>query len=879
MPSREPSIVTATTRQPRDARILRAAIDGPRGWAALVDADTGVTTQLWGATVAAPGAQADPTIAERAARDFLAAHLDRLAPGSSIDDLQLIANRIDGELRTVGFAQTWQGVRVLGAELYVVFGRDRLIAAGSTALPAVHVAQPFARRTADPAHARAWIRGAISREVTTKRTGDRVVVPLVFGPNDIEYRLADRFDVVATSSPGRWDVYVEPDGTPIMRVSKLAFATSMLGYDVGIRHPADRHVVAADRAEVTVDAIPLTTGADGAFSWAGSDPATVIPSVTGSQVHVVNAAGAQATGSLVAQPGQPVTWSMASSELEDAQLATYVYGTIAKTRARVMAPSLTSWLDQPLTFHVNEDFTCNAFAIEGEVHLARGSIDCENAGRLADIVLHEFGHVLHAQAIIPGIGASNAALSEGVADYFAATIVGDPQLGRGFDFTDAPVRDLDPFGTERVWPIDRDGDAHVTGLIMAGALWDLRTALIAQQGASQGVAHADAIAFGVMQRAPDIASSYVAALIADDDDADLGNGTPNQCAIAAAFGKHGIAVPGYEPTTIGRPEIAGSTVSVAVTTPAGGACPAVQVTAIELRWQLDDGSVTTTALGMPGGSWSTTLPALGDGNVLRYAITATLDDGSWRVLPDNPADPMYQHYVAPVSQIWCEPLDANPMWPQSNDAQWEWAIPPESPTAQDPSAAHTGMHLLGTDVTEDGAYRANTSTQIETPAVDISQFDHVRLQYWRHLAVEDRSRDVATIAVNGTTVWTNATDASGELRHVDREWRFHDVDLSAISGDELRVSWQLTSNGDGQLGGWSLDDICLVGTKRAVCGDGQLDPTEQCDDGNTLTEDGCSDRCEAETLDHGCCSTQRRPTSGIVLGILVALVLRRRRNR
>ncbi|MGE3545287.1 MAG: hypothetical protein AB7L28_15220, partial [Kofleriaceae bacterium] len=451
VPSREPPIVIATDRQPRTARVLVPAGHPPAGWHALVDRDTGVIAQLWGSTIAAPGARASPAIAERAAREFLARHLDQLAPGASIDDLRVIANRIDGALRTVGFTQTWRGTRVVGAELSVVVGGDRLFVVSSTAGPVARLAVAASLRAADPARARAWITGATLLAVNASRAGERVVVPLVFGPGDIDYRIADRFEVAATTSPARWDVYVEPDGTPLMRVNKLAFATSTLGYDVSVRYPASRHVVPADRAQITVNSVSTATGADGGFSWAGSDPAAVVPSVAGDRVQVVNAAGAPATGELVAQPGLPVTWSMASSELDDAQLTTYVYATIAKARARLIAPGLASWLDQPLAFHVNEDASCNAFATDDAVHLARASAECENTGRLADVVLHEFGHVLHRQAVIPGMGAVNPALGEGLADYFAATIVEDPKLGRGFDFTDAPVRDLDPVATERVW--------------------------------------------------------------------------------------------------------------------------------------------------------------------------------------------------------------------------------------------------------------------------------------------------------------------------------------------------------------------------------------------------------------------------------------------
>src|SRR5262249_47184908 len=143
------------------------------------------------------------------------------------------------------------------------------------------------------------------------------------------------------------------------------------------------------------------------------------------------------------------------------------------------------------------------------VHLARGVAGCENTGRVADIVFHEFGHVFHFHSIIPGMGAFQLDLAEGLADFNAANINDDPGIGRGLDFTDAAVRDIDPPNYEMSYPRDLNIDAHISGEIISGALWDLRKTL--------GVTQTEKIFAGVMQRAPDIPGSYMAALVADDD--------------------------------------------------------------------------------------------------------------------------------------------------------------------------------------------------------------------------------------------------------------------------------------------------------------------------------------------------------------------------
>ena len=53
-------------------------------------------------------------------------------------------------------------------------------------------------------------------------------------------------------------------------------------------------------------------------------------------------------------------------------------------------------------------------------------------------------------------------------------------------------------------------------------------------------------------------------------------------------------------------------------------------------------------------------------------------------------------------------------------------------------------------------------------------------------------------------------------------------------------------------GDWALDNIRVrLSTTAAVCGNGALEDSEQCDDGNTTPNDGCSATCEADASSAG----------------------------
>ncbi len=147
-----------------------------------------------------------------------------------------------------------------------------------------------------------------------------------------------------------------------------------------------------------------------------------------------------------------------------------------------------------------------------------------------------------------------------------------------------------------------------------------------------------------------------------------------------------------------------------------------------------------------------------------------------------------------------------------------------------------------------GTYQRNKVEELTSPLIDVSGHEQVRLQYRRWLTVEDGDFDQAEILSGDTQLWTNLASGGRGLDHVDREWRFHDVDLTsaaAQNGGQIQLTYRLTSDGGVQLGGWTLDDFCIVGVEGPTsrCGDGKVDAGEACDDGNTAPGDGCEADC------------------------------------
>ncbi len=898
-------------RGPRTHRTIGWGTIQQVGWRAIFDRDTDVPLRMWGNGIAAPGAVGNAAIAEQVARQFLATHVATLAPGSQTSDFVLVSNQVggSGDTRSVGFEQRSGGLRVIGGAIGFTFKHDRLVMVGSTALPHVIVPGSGQRLAVSTLAAKAtgWLAGdGFATELSRTRNAlgaDRVIVPIVRprrGAVDVQYRVAEQLALESRdATPGSWDVWVDAtSGAPIARKSRLHFGTGKVLFDVPERHPgATRMPAPAPFATHSIGGTALTSALDGSVTWNGTGAVTVAPGLRGPFVAISNAAGALATDSISLTAGGTATWSKASSETSDAQLAAFVHASIVKEFAKTHLDPNLAWLDDTISVNVNENSSCNAYSTGDDIHFYRKNGSCENTARLADVVYHEFGHSLHNHAIIEGVGAWDGALSEGMSDVLSALITNDAGMGRGFFLSNAPMRNLDPAQDLR-WPDDTTGEVHADGEIIGGTMWDVKKALEAKLGAAAGHAKTVEIFYGILQRASDIPSSYAEALVADDDDGDLANGTPNQCELNTVFKAHGLA-DGVVTAGINAPVRENFTISLDVTPPTGD-CPGPAVAKAEVEWRLRGGESQTVELSRTADKFDGAIPTQPEGSVVQYRVTVTLENGSSVAYPNNAADPFYEFYVGYVAPLWCADFEQRSSeWTtgtfNGNQGGDDWEVGEPLGLASDPKVAFRGTRVFGTDLSNDGAYGKQTSTFAETVEIDLEGRLDTRLQLHRWLGVEDGFYDHARILINGQEVWSNKASTSepqdNGINHIDREWRFADFDLAPFSQDgKVKLRFELESDEGLQMGGWNLDDVCIVYRSAASpnCGNGELDADEICDDGNLEPGDGCSATCTDEGPGTGepgedaagCCSSSSGAPGAFGLGGLVlGLVMRRRRRR
>ncbi len=800
-----------------------------------------------------PGSVASSERAREFVAGLLADHGDLLAPGIDARELVLLSDLHEANQRTLAFGQTRGGVPIVGGQLSVRFVDDRLVLVRSQLVPdaaalLVPTTTPLPSERA-LARARSWIADdfAGGRVAATRASNPtRMLLPLVHEGGFVELLDTLALEVELDQPIGRWVVYLDAQtGDPLARRSTLMWAN--LQIDAPLRTPLqERGHFVAKSANVVVGGTPTTTDAQGNFTVAQVNLQAQF-ALSGPLVNVSNAAGPSASLVQPVSPNTIVLWTGGDvDEQLDAQLASFVHARIVKDHVRSIAPDF-AYLDQQLSVTTNIEDVCNAFSDGDAVNFFLSGGGCENSGRIADVVYHEFGHSVHTQALIPGVGLFEGALSEGISDYLAATIVDDASMGVGFFFDDTPIRELDPEGYEWHWPEDK-GEVHDEGRIIGGALWDLRKAMRAQYGEA-GIAETDRIWFESIRRAVDIPSMYLEALAANDDDGNLQNGTPDACLINDAFAAHGLFEPPSGATAIATNVQADGALVVELevgeTFPD---CPSEVLPSLRWRVRANEGAPAnaTQTLAMqvdPQGRWRATIPPQQEFSVVQYQVELDWGNGTVSQRPDNFADPWYEHFFGEATEIWCSGFEGAP------SSEWimngfDVGVP--AGTSGDPDGAYAGTQVAGNVLDTPGTYPVGANASLRTLPIDVSGYEHVRLQYRRWLNVEDGFFDQAQILANGVPVWRNFVSPSewATTHHRDREWRFHDVELTDEVGlGTLELAFTLTSDFGLEFGGWTIDEVCIVGhgaAQTAECGNGLVEFGEACDDANDIDGDGCS---------------------------------------
>lgn len=874
-------------------------------WVAEFDNLSQMPTRMYGNGAAVVGF--DGTNHQAVSRDFLTRHLSGFVPNSQVFEFKNVAKGKKYDI--VKFAQRFNDVEVLFSEFTLRIKPNGAVPAATLRYYPIENTfntLPTLTETALQAIAKQGIRGTISNvEVVGLK-----ILPVALA-DKYEPHLIQEIHVVGKNTDGLPFEYVNlidahdgkiwsrqnhvctmhvPTAAPTAEngVGKAVALQNILDAPVQLAQPTEApQGVLTVKGQITNNPLQPTvmqnlpflglainnattvfTDNNGNYNLSIAAPTTTTIKLAGKNAKVTKvtaAAFSQATG-VVVNPTD--TELNLTTRFTNTELAAYYHTTVMCEHFRAKTNGSTAVSTVPIVVTVDETVgTCNA-NFNGQLNFFAAGGGCPATALFDDVIYHEYGHYINSTfAGSPG-AMQDGALNEGYADVWAMTKTDNPVLGAGFQTAaNTFVRryDQDP----KVYPLDVVGEVHGDGEMIAGAWWDTRvnlnslaamTALFIETNAaySEGTNLGDTFR-GIL----------LEALLADDTDANILNGTPNENAILTAFARHGITlITGSElfhemptsPPTAYTPFALDADFLIADNAfqPYFGG--------LRTNYHVNNGPWQNVLMadvsGGQGISFQTMVPGVPPGSIVSYYITATDRYGTqftatpYEVNTANPLQSNLPNFLLCGytlrktedfdTQRFTGNWTVNPYGTDnSTTGAWVLGAPVPSTSASSSSiyinpnidhtagATNTKCFTTANGVAGEGVGANDVDggvTTLLSPIIDLSTYRNPVITYWRWFS-NDRGgsanpgNDPLEVLVSG--------DGGGSWQHVemtykdDNQWRqmaFHVADyvsgtnysqvrLRFMASDSLKIGQNLDG---GSLVEMAVDDVQLWDQTVAV---------------------------------------------------------------
>ena len=589
--------------------------------------------------------------------------------------------------------------------------------------------------------------------------------------------------------------------------------------------------------------------ADGNFSLSSGDGnVTLRSSLRGQFFEVFDQSAGNSTPFVDVTANSPGTvdslFNTPATDLNTANVIAYLHSNIVRDFVLSFEPNYPIIANQTL-FDTNTNIadSCNAFYNGVSTNYFTAGGNCNNTA-FGDVVYHEYGHHL-----VQVTGNSQGQFGEGSGDTIGMLIEDDPVLGQGFSNCGNGIRSALNF---RQYPCFDQASPHDCGQLLSGSVWDLRNEL-ATVDPSNARDIATSLFIGMLiVRGQTGGSSMIGPevplimLELDDDDANIGNGTPHYQQIADAFNPHNLTVPELEAIFLTLPNGAPATLA-----PEGGSSFLVDVSANSstaapdtglLHYNDGSGFVTVPMTVVDSETYSAEFPAAC--GLISFFVSVETADGETVTLPtEAPAEAFSAVAANSIVSLFQDSFDTATGWTVSGnatDGQWERAVPnngDRGDPANDAESAGAGFCY----VTDNGNFgTTNTdvdggSTTLTSPIMDATEdSDEVAvLTYFRWYSNDFGASPNADIFVveisnDGGSTWINLETVGPTGPGVEGGWIQRQVQVSTViePTDNMRVRFTASDLGDGSVVEAGVDGVSidvLACAAEVLCGDVNLD--------------------------------------------------------
>ena len=352
--------------------------------------------------------------------------------------------------------------------------------------------------------------------------------------------------------PQKWLYVVEAATGSVLYQENLIISADVTGQVHGMATTLPKSAecnpevdTAMPYAKVAIGTTTAYANAAGNFTIpnSGTAPVTVTSYMSGQYFNVIEQSTTplETLTATVTPPG-PANFmhnSANTSENIRAQVNAYIEANRVRDWILSHNPSYPTIATQTgFTLNVNIASTCNAYYDGASLNFYLAGGGCANTA-YSNVVHHEYGHHLVACG-----GSGQDAYGEGMGDCCAALIANDSVLGYGFENNcNAGIRDAN---NTLQYPCS--GEIHYCGQLISGIVWSIRTNLMASHPTDYLDIISDITVNSVLLHTggaiePQLAIDF---LTVDDDDGNIGNGTPHRTEICNGFSAHGITCPALQ---------------------------------------------------------------------------------------------------------------------------------------------------------------------------------------------------------------------------------------------------------------------------------------------------------------------------------------------
>jgi hypothetical protein len=520
-----------------------------------------------------------------------------------------------------------------------------------------------------------------------------------------------------------------------------------------------------------------------------------------------------------------------------AQVNAFVHTNNIHNYYKDRAPGFTP-IDVVIPANTGVAGTCNAFFTTSPVpsiNFYNFGGGCNNTA-YSSVVAHEYGHF-----VVNRLGLAQGAFGEGFSDVGALLLFDFGIIGPNFYTSGAFIRD--PGGANQGYPCS--GGGHQCGMTIGGIWWETLVLFKGAYGSAPGLENTRDLQVAWSQITTGGSGSNSAhpataieILTVDDDDGNIGNGTPNHGMICNAFNQHGISCPpltlvGFQypnglPLTLTPNE--NTTVRVDVVPVAG--TPVANSGFV--AYSIGPAAFQSVQMNTVGtNQYEAVIPGVPCATPVRfYFSVSTTSAGVVTDPPTAPAAYFSTVSATGIANILTDTFETSTGWsgvaPGDNATTGRWNRMDPQPTAAQPGDDVTPAPGVACWVTDGnsgtgiGSFDVDSGiTTLTSPALDLSGTPEAKVSYWRWYSNDQNGTidDTFNVGIsnNNGTSWTNVETLGPTGTQSVGGWLFKEFRVAdfVTPTAQVRVRFVAADVGLGSIVEAAVDDFKVV---EILCG-------------------------------------------------------------